>query len=240
MKDHPDAEELNMSEEDVVSGKAGEIRFHNVSFRYQGNERSGTSGLRNISFSIKPGNMVAFVGASGTCYFKPPLVKVSFERLFFQECPCANSLVFFVLNVHIGLISTVGVKGAGKRYVMHTCIELKGRHVCTFARGVITQSLTFRVLFIDPGDIACVILSTIMRLLLRFYDVDSGKILIDGQDVRNLTQRSLRKRVGVVAQDTVRWCTPHTVSRVAHFKMCVKCLRRAEWPNIFRVHVGDV
>lgn len=47
-----------------------------------------------------------------------------------------------------------------------------------------------------------------MRLLLRFYDVDSGAVLIDGLDVRELTQTSLRKQVGVVAQDTVRY-TPN-------------------------------
>ncbi|PXF46647.1 ABC transporter B family member 5 [Gracilariopsis chorda] len=45
--------------------------------------------------------------------------------------------------------------------------------------------------------------STIMRLLLRFYDVDSGRILIDGKDIRSFSQESLRKNVGVVAQDTV-------------------------------------
>lgn len=42
-----------------------------------------------------------------------------------------------------------------------------------------------------------------MRLLLRFYDVDSGAILIDGQNINSFTLRSLRKEVGVVAQDTV-------------------------------------
>lgn len=45
--------------------------------------------------------------------------------------------------------------------------------------------------------------STIVRLLLRFYDVDSGSVYIDGIDVRKYTQRSLRKEIGVVAQDTV-------------------------------------
>lgn len=43
-----------------------------------------------------------------------------------------------------------------------------------------------------------------MRLMLRFYDVHSGSVTIDGQDVRNLTQHTLRKEIGVVAQDTVR------------------------------------
>ena len=45
--------------------------------------------------------------------------------------------------------------------------------------------------------------STISRLLFRFYDVTSGRILIDGQDIRDVTQRSLRAAIGMVPQDTV-------------------------------------
>jgi ATP-binding cassette, subfamily B, heavy metal transporter len=45
--------------------------------------------------------------------------------------------------------------------------------------------------------------STISRLLFRLYDVSSGRILIDGQDIRNVTQTSLRASIGMVPQDTV-------------------------------------
>ncbi len=45
--------------------------------------------------------------------------------------------------------------------------------------------------------------STINRLLFRFYDVTAGRILIDGQDIRDVTQDSLRHTIGVVPQDTV-------------------------------------
>jgi ATP-binding cassette subfamily B protein len=45
--------------------------------------------------------------------------------------------------------------------------------------------------------------STISRLLFRFYDVDSGRITIDGQDLRDVTQASLRAAIGIVPQDTV-------------------------------------
>ena len=44
--------------------------------------------------------------------------------------------------------------------------------------------------------------STIVNLLLRFYDVRSGQVLIDGQDVRQVTQDSLRAQIGMVTQDT--------------------------------------
>ncbi len=45
--------------------------------------------------------------------------------------------------------------------------------------------------------------STLARLLFRFYDVKSGSIRIDGQDLRHVTQESLRSAIGVVPQDTV-------------------------------------
>jgi ATP-binding cassette subfamily B protein len=45
--------------------------------------------------------------------------------------------------------------------------------------------------------------STIARLLFRFYDVTGGAILIDGQDIRTVTQQSVRREIGIVPQDTV-------------------------------------
>ena len=45
--------------------------------------------------------------------------------------------------------------------------------------------------------------STIARLLFRFYDVDQGQVLINGQNVSSVTQRSLRQQIGIVPQDTV-------------------------------------
>jgi ATP-binding cassette subfamily B protein len=45
--------------------------------------------------------------------------------------------------------------------------------------------------------------STLARLLYRFYDLDGGRILIDGQDIRQVTQGSLRRAIGIVPQDTV-------------------------------------
>jgi ATP-binding cassette, subfamily B, multidrug efflux pump len=44
--------------------------------------------------------------------------------------------------------------------------------------------------------------STLVNLLLRFYDLDSGQIIIDGQDITHVTQDSLRSHIGMVTQDT--------------------------------------
>jgi len=62
---------------------------------------------------------------------------------------------------------------------------------------------------IEPGSKVAVVgpsgsgKSTLSRLLFRFYDPDSGEILIDNQNIRDVTQASLRKQLGVVPQDTV-------------------------------------
>ncbi len=62
---------------------------------------------------------------------------------------------------------------------------------------------------IPPGHIVAVVgasgagKSTLSRLLFRFYDVGAGRILIDGQDIRKVTQASLRAGIGIVPQDTV-------------------------------------
>ncbi|HEB95444.1 MAG TPA: ABC transporter ATP-binding protein/permease [Sedimenticola thiotaurini] len=62
---------------------------------------------------------------------------------------------------------------------------------------------------IGPGEKVAVVghsgagKSTLSRLLFRFYDVTGGRVLIDGQDVRDVTQESLRRVIGIVPQDTV-------------------------------------
>nr|WP_245535777.1 ABC transporter ATP-binding protein/permease [Thiorhodococcus drewsii] len=62
---------------------------------------------------------------------------------------------------------------------------------------------------IEPGQTLAVVghsgagKSTLSRLLFRFYDVSAGRILIDGQDVREVSQESLRAAIGIVPQDTV-------------------------------------
>jgi ATP-binding cassette subfamily B protein len=45
--------------------------------------------------------------------------------------------------------------------------------------------------------------STIGRILFRFYDIEAGRVTIDGQDIRDVTQKSLRQAIGVVPQDSV-------------------------------------
>jgi ABC-type transport system involved in Fe-S cluster assembly fused permease/ATPase subunit len=72
------------------------------------------------------------------------------------------------------------------------------------------RPVLFDVDFTIPGGTTTAVVgatgsgkSTLARLLFRFYDVDRGRITIDGQDIRDVTQRSLRAAIGIVPQDTV-------------------------------------
>ena len=70
----------------------------------------------------------------------------------------------------------------------------------------ILHDVSFRV---APGNTVAIVgssgagKSTVSRILYRFYDVAAGRVLIDGQDIREVSQKSLRASIGVVPQDTV-------------------------------------
>ncbi|CAH0585678.1 unnamed protein product [Chrysodeixis includens] len=96
--------------------------------------------------------------------------------------------------------------GAPDLLVRRGAVEFK--HV-SFGYGperLVLNNVSFKV---PPGSTVALVgpsgagKSTIMRLLFRFYDVNEGAVLVDGQDVRTVTQASLRSNIGVVPQDTV-------------------------------------
>jgi ATP-binding cassette subfamily B protein len=94
------------------------------------------------------------------------------------------------------------------RSLVTTGAEIKFSHV-GFSYEAKRQIL-FDVDFTIPAGTTTAIVghsgsgkSTLSRLLFRFYDIDAGAITIDGQDLRNITQVSLRQAIGIVPQDTV-------------------------------------
>lgn len=113
------------------------------------------------------------------------------ERIFAlvdEPCEIVDSVAATELELHGG---TVRFEDVGFRYE-------PGRGILDSVNFCIPAGHTVAV--VGPTGAGK---STLARLLLRFYDPTAGRISIDGQDVRDVTQSSLRKAIGVVPQDTV-------------------------------------
>lgn len=93
-----------------------------------------------------------------------------------------------------------------KLVVREARIEFRDVEFAYLPERPILKGISFTV---EPGSKVAVVgpsgagKSTLSRLLFRFYDVNRGQVLVDGVDVRDCTQASLREALGVVPQDTV-------------------------------------
>jgi ATP-binding cassette subfamily B multidrug efflux pump len=98
--------------------------------------------------------------------------------------------------------------------------------------------------------------STLVNLLLRFYDLSGGRILIDGQDISKLTQSSVRSQIGVVSQDTsllhrsiidnIRYGNPEAginaaieAARMAQAHEFILELEDSKGRKSYQAHVGE-
>ena len=85
-------------------------------------------------------------------------------------------------------------------------LEFKDVNFSYLPERPILKNVSFTI---NPGETVGIVgptgsgKSTIMRLIFRLFDAQEGSILFDGQDVKSVTQYSLRKQIGVVPQDTV-------------------------------------
>ncbi|XP_046805510.1 ATP-binding cassette sub-family B member 6 [Lucilia cuprina] len=100
----------------------------------------------------------------------------------------------------------VNAPGCGPLLTMGGSIQFKDVSFGYSPEKIVLKNVSFKV---PAGKTVAIVgpsgagKSTIVRLLFRFYDVQSGAILIDGQDIKLVTQESLRQAIGVVPQDTV-------------------------------------
>jgi ATP-binding cassette subfamily B protein len=96
--------------------------------------------------------------------------------------------------------------GAHELRVSGGSVRFENVKFCYEPERIILDGLSFEV---PAGKMVAIVgpsgagKSTISRILLRFYDIAGGRVTIDGQDIRDVTQASLRATLGVVPQDTV-------------------------------------
>jgi ATP-binding cassette, subfamily B, bacterial MsbA len=132
-----------------------------------------------------------------------PAKKLSRIHLVMQQCFVATTNVFEIMHMKPAIedrptaIAIAESKG-----------DIRFENVTFRYRPELSPALRSLSLHIEPGKYFALVgasgagKSTILSLLLRFYEPDSGAVLLDGKDTRTITQQSLRNQVGIVTQDT--------------------------------------
>lgn len=151
-----------------------------------------------ISGSTSPGSFIAFIGAFVAAY--RPLKNLAELNNNLQEGLAASKRLFDVLDVDPKIINKEG------------CVDLLvsspsiifNKVNFSYNEQELFQNLSFEI---KPSKLVAFVggsgsgKTTITNLLLRFYEINSGKILIDGQDIRDVSLESLRTQVSMVSQD---------------------------------------
>ena len=133
-----------------------------------------------------------------------------------------NNMTYWIMWAFSSLVQALGVVQEGMETIAQpiALVDRPGATPLQFREGKIDiQSISHHYgrgsgglqnlsLTIQPGEKIGVVgrsgagKSTLVKLMLRFYDTESGRILIDGQDIAGVTQSSLRQQIGMVQQDS--------------------------------------
>ncbi|MDZ4096318.1 MAG: ABC transporter ATP-binding protein [Paracoccaceae bacterium] len=133
-----------------------------------------------------------------------------------------NNMTYWIMWATTSLVQALGVVAEGMETIAQpiTLVDRPAAKPLELREGAITidgvshhygrgsGGLRDVSLFIRPGEKIGIVgrsgagKSTLVKLMLRFYDAEAGRILIDGQDIAGVTQDSLRARIGMVQQDS--------------------------------------
>jgi ATP-binding cassette, subfamily B, bacterial MsbA len=152
-------------------------------------------------FHLSAAKLIALLMAMYFLY--DPAKKLSRIHLVMQQCFVATTNVFEIMQMkpaiqdRTGSIAIAESKG-----------DIRFENVTFRYRPELPTAVNNLNLHIEPGKYFALVgasgagKSSILSLLLRFYEPDSGAILLDGKDTRTVTQESLRNQIGIVTQDT--------------------------------------
>ena len=143
------------------------------------------------------GSLVAFLLYSGR--FFRPISDMSEKFNTLQAAMASSERIFQLLDTRVAIESSVsGLRAKGKGHIVFDNVSF------AYTAEPVLRNVSFEV---DPGERVGIVgatgagKSTLISLLLRFYDVTSGRILIDGIDIREMDLRELRRLFGLVLQD---------------------------------------
>ena len=154
-----------------------------------------------VSGSLEPGELVAFSGVLSHLYL--PTRRLADASAAVQMQLAGMDRVFEILDVEPGIAD---LPDATPLQLSEGRISFDDVHFSYLDDQPILQGITLEV---TPGEALAIVgrsgggKSTLVKLVPRFYDVDSGAIRIDGQDIREVTQHSLRQKIGMVMQDAI-------------------------------------
>ena len=159
---------------------------------------------------MTPGGFFSFLGASWLMY--APVRHLAATSTIIQQTVAAVERIFWMLDQ-----TSERVQDQGQRVLKPVEREIAFEGISFYYEGMEEAALREIDLAVKAGEVAALVGSsgsgktTLMNLLLRFYDPTRGVIRIDGVDLRDVSLESLRKQIGLVAQETTLF--DDTVSR---------------------------
>ncbi|HEY3365162.1 MAG TPA: ABC transporter ATP-binding protein [Symbiobacteriaceae bacterium] len=152
--------------------------------------------------AMNVGDMMAFIQYAMQIMFSLIMVTIMFVMI--PRAAASAVRINEVLDTHPEIKDADQAKTADKQ---HGYVEFQD---VTFSYPGAEQPAISHISFsAKPGEVTAIIggtgsgKSTLINLIPRFYDIDSGSVLVDGVDVRDMTQESLRAKIGFVPQQAV-------------------------------------
>ena len=150
---------------------------------------------------LSAGRLMALLGCVFVLY--EPAKKLSRIHLVLQQCNVATTNIFEIMQNEPTIQDREGSVA-----IEQSTGDFRLENVTFSYRPELSPAIRNVNLHIPPGKYYALVgssgagKSTMLSLLLRFYEPNSGAILLDGRDIRTITQHSLRSQIGIVTQDT--------------------------------------
>ena len=159
------------------------------------------SGILAIRGVISVGTIALYTKFSKE--FSRPITEITNQFNVIQSGIAGAERCFEILDEEVEFKENIGKPDIGK---IKGHVELKNVYFGYDENKMILKDINVEA---KPGQTIAIVgptgagKTTMMNLLMRFYDVSKGQILIDGKDIRDVSKESLRNAIGIVLQDTV-------------------------------------